>query len=96
MKLLSVKKADDGIHKLVATFETDTGHTKHTKFGAIGYDDYTRTHDAEQRNRYRVRHEKDLKTGDPSKAGFLSYYILWGESTSIHRNVAAFKSKFSL
>ena len=96
MKLLSVKKADDGIHKLVATFETDTGHTKHTKFGAIGYDDYTRTHDAEQRNRYRARHEKDLKTGDPSKAGFLSYYILWGDSTSIPRNVASFKSKFSL
>ena len=96
MKLLSVKKADDGIHKLVATFETDTGHTKHTKFGALGMDDYTITHDSEQRNRYRARHAKDLTTGDPSRAGFLSYYILWGDSTSIPRNVASFKSKFSL
>jgi len=96
MKLISVKKANDGIHKLIATFETDTGRTKHTKFGATGYDDYTLTHDAEQRNRYRARHEKDLKTGDPTKAGFLSYYILWGESTNIQRNVSSFKHKFSL
>ena len=96
MKLISISRADDGIHKYAAKFETDTGRTKTTKFGAKGMDDFTITHDTEQRNRYRERHAKDLKTGDPSRAGFLSYYILWGETTSVQRNIAAFKRKFNL
>jgi hypothetical protein len=96
MKLISITKADDGIHKYAAKFETDTGRNKTTKFGALGMDDYTITHDSEQRNRYRTRHAKDLTTGDPSRAGFLSYHILWGDSTSIHKNISAYKHRFSL
>lgn len=96
MKLISITKANDGIHKYAAKFETDTGRNKTTKFGALGMDDYTITHDSEQRNRYRTRHAKDLTTGDPSRAGFLSYHILWGDSTSIHKNISAYKHRFSL
>ena len=68
----------------------------HTDFGSSGMDDYTLTHDKEQRERYRTRHKKDLTTGDPSKAGFLSYYILWGDSTSRQSNISAYKKKFNL
>jgi len=96
MKLLSVVRAHDGIHKYVATFETDSGRTRKTGFGAVGMDDYTLTHDTEQRSRYRDRHRKDLETGDPSRAGFLSYYILWGDSTSVRANIAAYKKRFNL
>jgi hypothetical protein len=58
--------------------------------------DYTLTGDKERRRLYRERHRKDLETGDPTRAGFLSYYILWGDSTSVRANVAAYKRKFSL
>ena len=59
-------------------------------------DDYTLTKDKDQRDRYRQRHAKDLKTKDPSKAGFLSYYVLWGDSTSFNENLKNYKSKFNL
>jgi hypothetical protein len=57
-------------------------------------DDYTITHDAQQRARYRQRHSKDLATGDPMRAGFLSYYLLWGNSTSMQTNLQEYKRRF--
>jgi hypothetical protein len=96
MRLLSVKRASDGKHKYVAEFETDAGRHRRTYFGAAGMDDYTLTHDVGQRARYRERHRKDLETGDPTRAGFLSYYILWGDSTSVRENIAHFKNRFNL
>ena len=80
----------------MATFETDSGRTKTTHFGARGMDDYTLTHNKEQRERYRERHQKDLRTGDPTRAGFLSYWILWGNSTSVVKNLEAYKRKYNL
>ena len=94
MKLVSVKPANDGVHKYEATFEN--GRTKHTKFGAVGMDDYTKTGDKEQRARYIKRHQKDMATGDPTRAGYLSRHLLWGESTSMMQNLRAFRNKFNL
>ena len=96
MKLLRVSPSSRPDKKLMAVFETDTGRTKTTHFGAAHMDDYTITHDVEQRERYRQRHKKDLATNDPTRAGFLSYYILWGDSRSKRKNVAAFKQRFNL
>jgi hypothetical protein len=59
-------------------------------------DDYTLTKDKEQRDRYRERHRKDLLTNDPTRAGFLSYYVLWGDSTSFKSNLASYKRRFNL
>jgi hypothetical protein len=95
MKLESVKPAHDGVHKYEATFDTD-GHKKHTKFGAAGMDDYTKTHDKEQRQRYIQRHQKDMATGDPTRAGFLSRHLLWGESTSMMENLRRYRNRFNL
>lgn len=80
--------------KYTAVFD-DNGRTFERHFGAAGMDDYTLTHDKEQRERYRERHHKDLK-GDPTKPGYLSYYILWGPSTSIRANIAAYRRHFHL
>ena len=80
----------------MAIFQTDTGRKKTTHFGAAGMADYTIGHDKEQRERYRTRHAKDLQTGDPTRAGFLSYYLLWGDSTSLKTNISSFKKKFDL
>jgi hypothetical protein len=96
MKLLSVTRSPKADKKWMAKFETDTGRTKTTHFGAKGMDDYTITHDKEQRDRYRTRHKKDLATGDPTRAGFLSYWLLWGDSTNLQTNISSYKSKYSL
>jgi hypothetical protein len=96
-KLLNVLPSNKADKKYTATFiNTKTKRTKRVHFGAAGMDDYTITKDKDQRARYRGRHQKDLKTKDPTRAGYLSYYILWGDSTSIKKNIADYKKRFKL
>jgi len=95
-KLISVRRANDGKHKYVAEFLMETGRRRRSYFGAEGMDDYTITHDKEQRARYRERHGGDLKTNDPTRPGYLSYHLLWGDSTSLRRNIAAYRNRFNL
>lgn len=95
MKLISISESTKSDKKLMAIFENN-GRKKTVHFGAKGMDDYTLTKSKEQRERYRTRHAKDLTTGDPSRAGFLSYYILWGDSTSRAKNISDYKKKFNL
>tara|TARA_R110000868_G_scaffold14650_1_gene67810 strand:+ start:65 stop:358 length:294 start_codon:yes stop_codon:yes gene_type:complete len=91
-----IKKSDKAGKKLQAVFTKDNGRTKTTHFGSAGMDDYTLTKDKEQRKRYRSRHKKDLSTGDYTRAGYLSWYILWGESGSRRDNIASYKRRFNL
>ena len=79
-------------HKWTAVF--DDG--KKVSFGAVGYADFTQHHDKERRRLYRIRHKKDLDTKDPRRAGFLSYEILWGDSTDINTNLRNYKRKYSM
>lgn len=96
MKLESISLSDKPEKKLKAVFKDEkTGRTRTTHFGASGMDDYTKTHDEKQRAAYRQRHAKDL-LGDPTRAGYLSYYILWGDSTSLATNISTYKKKFDL
>lgn len=92
-KSVVIKKSTKPDKKLMAVFDID-GKKKTTHFGSKGMDDYTKTKDKEQRKRYRQRHAKDLNTGDPTRAGFLSYYILWGDSTSLDKNISDYKRRF--
>ena len=96
MVKLVVSKSDKKDKKLKAVFSYDDGKTKTTHFGAKGMDDYTITKDKKQRTQYRRRHKKDLKTNDPTRAGYLSYYLLWGESTSVRENLKKYKKRFNL
>ena len=99
MRLVSIKPSDHPEKKLMATFENDSGRSKTIHFGAKGMDDYTKKHDKAQRDRYRTRHSKDLQTAAGKtgvSAGALSYYILWGDSTSVATNTAAYKRRFNL
>ena len=83
--------------KYMAIFtDADGKKVKTTHFGQEGADDYTKTGDKEQRKRYRTRHKKDLDTNDYKKAGYLSYYILWGKSTSLADNIKSYKKMFNL
>lgn len=69
---------------------------KTTHFGSAGASDYLQNKDKDRRERYRVRHSKDLKTGDYKRAGFLSYYLLWGDTTSLQKNISMYKKRFNL
>ena len=97
MKLVKVITSTHPGKKLTAIFNDEVHQkTRLVHFGAKGMDDYTLTHDKEQRSRYRQRHKKDLGTHDPTKPGFLSYYILWGDSTSRAQNISSFRKRFNL
>ncbi len=82
--------------KLMAVFTKENGRTKTTHFGQAGAPDYTLTGDKKRRKAYRDRHRKDLNTGDPTRAGYLSYYILWGDSKSRKVNISNYKKRFNL
>ena len=92
MKVL-IKKSDKSGKKYMATFTKKNGRSKTTHFGQAGAPDYTLTGDKNRRKAYRDRHRKDLNTNDPTRAGYLSYYILWGESKSIRENIKSYKNK---
>lgn len=91
-----VKRSNKEGKKYMAVFTKDDGKTKTTHFGAKGMSDYTIHKDKERRSRYRSRHKKDLQTKDYTRAGFLSYYLLWGDSTSLRENIKKYKARFNL
>jgi len=95
VKLIKLEKSDRAGKKWKAVFDVD-GRSKTTHFGAAGMQDYLSHKDTERRQRYIERHKKDLETGDPTRAGFLSMFILWGPTTSFDENVRRYKAKFNL
>jgi hypothetical protein len=66
-----------------------------TSFGDSSMEDYTQHGDEQRRASYRARHKKDLQTNDPTRAGYLSRYILWGNSTSVRKNIEEYKRMFN-
>ena len=81
---VSLKKANDGKHKYIAKLQNKkTGREKNVKFGGVGYDDFTKTKDKEQKERYLNRHKKNEnwdKSGIDT-AGFWSKNLLWNKPT---------------
>ena len=95
MKLVKVVPSASKSHKYTATFESKEGKKKVTHFGAKGYDDYTITGSKQQKERYQQRHEKDLQTKDPTRAGYLSYYLLWNKPT-LASSIKDYKRRFNM
>jgi hypothetical protein len=91
-KLKSVSRSPKPGKKWRATF-TDGDKEKHTDFGAAGQADFTLTKDEERRRLYRQRHAKDLNTGDYTRAGYLSYHLLWNLPT-LTASIADFRKRF--
>ena len=97
MVKMVIEKGTAKNKKWKAIFYDDTGKKIRTsQFGDNRYQDYTQHRDKERRNKYRERHKKDLASGDYMKPGFLSFYILWGVSTSLQSNIKSYKKKFKL
>ena len=87
-------------YKAVFTYDSAEGKekTKTTHFGLKNpkKGTYLDHKDKEIRKNYRARHKKDLKTDDYTRAGYLSYYILWGDKTNLKDAVKSYKRKFNL
>lgn len=94
MRLVSIMKSPRAGKKWRATFDHD-GTIFHTDFGASGYEDLTQHKDEKRAELYRARHRKDLLTKNPTKPGYLSWYILWA-SPNFEENVRKYKNKFHL
>lgn len=105
-KLVRVEKSREEGKKWDAVFQEDvkagaldTRKEKRVAFGASGYTDYTMTNgDREakvRRELYRSRHKGDLR-GDVTRPGYLSFFILWGDSVDMMENIRAYKKRFHL
>lgn len=94
--LYKIKKAPPGSpKKWQIQVRSKSGGVKTVSFGARGYEDYTQHKDKDRRENYRSRHRND-NIKDPTSAGFWSWHVLWGDSTSISKNLSATKRKFKL
>jgi len=95
MKLLDIVPSQRKGKKWTAIFEGENGRQKRTHFGSAGMNDFTLTGDEKARDSYWRRHRKDLNTGDPTRAGFLSLYILWNKPT-LEASARDYKRRFGL
>ena len=95
LKLLSVTRSSNPEKKYMAKFDRD-GRQITTHFGAAGASDYTQNKDEERRSAYLRRHATNENWNDPTSAGALSRWLLWGPSTSLRENIIAFKKRFSI
>jgi hypothetical protein len=103
IKFIKLTKAKNKDKKYTAVFKvTKSNGDMAVIERSFGYNnpedknnDYTRHGDISRRNRYIIRHEKDLNTGDPTRAGFLSMFILWNKPT-IKSSVADYNKRLKV
>ena len=90
-----IKKSNKEGKKLMAVFTMPNGRTRTTHFGAAGMDDYTKTRDKAQKQRYLKRHRRNENWNNPLSAGALSRWILWNKETR-GASISDFKRRFNL
>lgn len=96
IKLIRVKNADDtSKHRFIAYFLINENIVK-KYFGSSLGKAYIDHGDDDKRAAYLKRHVVREHWLNPTTPGSLSRYILWGESTSIAKNIDTFKTKFDL
>lgn len=78
--------------RFLATFKDGT----RIHFGAEGASTYIDHGDKKKRAAYIARHRVAEDWTNPYTAGALSRFILWGDYTSIHGNIADFKRRFNV
>lgn len=89
-----IKKSTKPEKDYMAVFKEGSKIVKTVHFGDSRLPHYTSGATNEQRENYIRRHKKDLDTNDPMRAGYLSFYILWGDSRSIRKNIRSYKERF--
>jgi hypothetical protein len=95
MKLVSVKPSNDGKTKFTAQFDID-GKKKLVRFGIKDSFSYVDGAPLKTREAYRARHLKESTNPDPTAKGPLSFWITWGDSQDINKNIADYKRRYNL
>lgn len=97
MPTLTIKKSDkpEKKYKALIKYNDKQEKPKVVYFGASNYLDYTIGATEQQRKSYRARHDKE-KNQKFDTPGALSYWILWGDSTDINKNIADYKKRYNL
>ena len=91
IKLIDILESKNKNKKYVAVFDKN-GVKSTTHFGAKGFEDYITHKDKDRRNLYIKRHKKDLKTNDPTRAGYLSMFLLWNKP-SFSASISDYKKR---
>ena len=94
MKLISLKPANNNIHKYVVVVEKD-GVRKTIRFGAAGMSDYTKNRDEVRKQRYLERHRDNEDWNDITTAGAWSRWLLWNKPT-IAESLQDIRKRFDL
>ena len=99
--LLKISPSKNPKKKWNALFRLEGDKFKTVSFGDPKTEDFLVHNDLKRRELYLKRHEKDLRTNDPLRPGFLAYYITWsgfeqkGRPTrSIPKLIKMYNSKF--
>jgi hypothetical protein len=95
MKLISLKRANDNIHKFVAVLDVGDGRTKTVRFGAKGMSDFTLSKDEARKQRYLDRHRARENWDDITTAGAWARWLLWNKPT-IAESLKDLKQRFDL
>jgi len=96
---VTIKEADPKTKKrFTAIFRLHKGGKviKITHFGQRGGKTYIDEGDKKKRKNFRARHKRDLDTKDFKRPGYLSFHLLWGDSTSLKQNIEDYKKRFNL
>ena len=96
--MVSVKISDSTNSKkkmMAIFFNDDNKKIKTTHFGQANADDFTKTGDEAQKQRYLNRHRKNENWSDYKTAGSLARWVLWNK-TSLSSSIADYKKRFGL
>lgn len=74
LPLVKIVRSAKAEKKYDAHFLTDKGREKVVSFGSAGMDDFTKTKDKAQQQRYIARHARNENWSSPMTAGALSRY----------------------
>jgi len=98
MKYAQLVKSDiEGKKYTIIFYDKDRKKIKTINFGQKNANDYTKTADKDERDRYRDRHNNSRENHNvPDTAASASWHILWGSSTSLSANYNAYLKRFNL
>jgi hypothetical protein len=75
--LIKLEPSKNPRKKWNAVFRLEGNKFKTVSFGDPKRDDFLKHNDLKRRDNFLSRSQRNLRTGDPLRPGFLSYYITW-------------------
>jgi len=96
MKLEKVVRTPSDNKEFKAIYKLDNGSSKTVRFGTASNYVLNKNKTDLDRKNYIKRHQVRENHNDPITPGALSRHLLWGDSRSLKKNIADFKTRFNL